>query len=243
MKLENHLPDQARARVLVAAAHADDEVIGCGGTLARHAAKGDAVHVVFLADGVSARCPADRASVLQKLRERKEAAAAAHRILGIQGAQYLGFPDNRLDSLPLLDIVRALESILEKLAPDVIYTHHHGDLNIDHHITHKAVLTACRPQPGMRVREIYAFEVISSTEWNTPGIEPFAPQCHVDITPWLDKKMAALEAYQMEMRKAPHSRSPEHIGALAAHRGMCVGVAAAEAFMVTRICRYAKDER
>jgi LmbE family N-acetylglucosaminyl deacetylase len=219
--------------ILVVAAHPDDEVLGCGGTLARHAEEGDAVHVVFLADGVSSRSSASSGMV----NERENAAAAAHRILGIQSVHYLGFPDNRLDSLPLLDIVKALESILEKLAPDVIYTHHHGDLNVDHRIAHQAALTACRPQPGQNARQIYAFEVMSSTEWNTPVSEPFMPQLYVDITPWLDKKMAALSAYRLEMRESPHSRSLEHIKALAVHRGMCMGVLAAEAFMVTRICR------
>jgi LmbE family N-acetylglucosaminyl deacetylase len=228
--------------VLVVAAHADDEVLGCGGTIARHVTEGDAAHVVFLADGVGSRS-VGAASASQALRERKNAAAVAHRILGIQSAHHLGFPDNRLDSLPLLDIVKALESILEKLAPDVIYTHHHGDLNVDHRVAHKAVLTACRPQPGQCAREIHAFEVASSTEWNNPVIEPFTPQLYVDITPWLDKKMAALRAYQGEIRAAPHSRSLEHVEALAVHRGMCAGVAAAEAFMTIRMVRQAKKDK
>ncbi|MDR1349666.1 MAG: PIG-L family deacetylase [Zoogloeaceae bacterium] len=223
--------------ILVVAAHADDEVLGCGGTLARHAQEGDMVHVVFLADGVGSRSFTPPSARCRELQERKNAAVEAQRILGIQSAHYLDFPDNRLDSLPLLDIVQALESVLKKIAPQVIYTHHHGDLNIDHRIAHEAVLTACRPQPGESVQAIYAFEVMSATEWNAPAAEPFLPQMHVNIAPFLDKKIAALTAYHEEMRAPPHSRSLEHLRALAVHRGMSAGVEAAEAFMVVRMLR------
>jgi LmbE family N-acetylglucosaminyl deacetylase len=221
--------------VLIVAAHADDEVLGCGGTIARHTAKGDVVYVVFLADGVTSRFSAQTSSQQANLAKREKAAKAAHHILGIREAHYLGFPDNRLDSVPLLDVVQALEAVIEKVRPEVIYTHHHGDLNVDHRIAHEAVLTACRPQPDHFVREIYAFEVLSSTEWSLPTTEHFMPQMFVEIP--LDKKIEALRAYELEMRAAPHSRSMEHVKALAVHRGMSIGVVAAEAFMIVRIMR------
>lgn len=219
--------------IVVVAAHSDDEALGCGGTISRHAAAGDAVHLVFLADGVTSRTGTSGVG----LPEREAAAAQAHKCLGVRSVSYLGFPDNRLDSVPLLEIVQRLEEVLAPLAPEVVYTHHHGDLNVDHRITHEAVMTACRPLPGATVREIYAFEVMSSTEWGGPGVVPFVPQLSVDITPHLDTKLAALAAYQLEMRPAPHSRSIEHIRALALHRGHSVGVHAAEAFMVVRVLR------
>jgi LmbE family N-acetylglucosaminyl deacetylase len=219
--------------ILVIAAHADDEAIGCGGTIARHVAEGDAVHLIFMADGVTSRTGAGDAGI----GEREATAARAHKCLGVSSVSYLAFPDNRLDNVSLLDIVQRLEGAIVPLAPDVIYTHHHGDLNIDHRITHEAVMTACRPLPGSTVREIYAFEVMSSTEWGGPALAPFSPQLSLDITEYLGVKLAALDAYRIEMRAAPHSRSIEHIRALALHRGHSAGVHAAEAFMVVRVLR------
>lgn len=215
--------------VLVVAAHADDETLGCGGTIARHVAEGDTVYVVFMADGVTSRKEADR-----DMLGRNAAAEKARTILGIKENFYIGLPDNRMDSIPLIDIVQQLELIIDKLKPRIIYTHHHGDLNIDHRITHQAVMTSCRPLPGSSIRAIYAFEVMSSTEWATPTAEPFLPNYFVDISEQLSIKIDALNAYDLEMRKAPHSRSVQHLTSLATHRGQTVGALAAEAFMICR---------
>jgi N-acetylglucosamine malate deacetylase 1 len=216
--------------VLIVAAHADDEALGCGGTIARHVAEGDKVNAVFLADGVSSR----PSSGPQELSHRRLSSENARLILGIQQNIYLEFPDNRLDTLPLIGIVQQLEVIIQKLRPHIIYTHHHGDLNVDHQVVHKATLTACRPMPLLCVRKIYAFEVMSSTEWATPGAAPFVPNHFVDIGVHLETKMNALKAYEKEMRQTPHSRSSMHLECLARHRGHSVGVAAAEAFMTVR---------
>ena len=145
-------------RVLVVAAHPDDEALGCGATMARHAARGDTVCGLFMADGVGAR-----GSTIG-LEARRAAAEAAARVLGAEPPRVLGFPDNRLDTVALLDIVQAVEGVLAEVQPDVIYTHHGGDLNIDHVIAHRAVMTAARPVPGQPVRAVYGFEVPSSTE-------------------------------------------------------------------------------
>jgi len=217
--------------VLVVAAHTDDEALGCGGTIARHVAEGDTVYAVFMADGVTSRVGADQAD----LTRRMQTAENARVILGIKENFYLGLPDNRMDSIPLIDVVQPLERIIDKLKPTIVYTHHHGDLNVDHRITHQAVMTACRPMPGSSVRAIYAFEVLSSTEWATPTAEPFLPNYFVDISAHLSIKREALKAYYQEMRKAPHSRSEKHIMSLASHRGQTVGVLAAEAFMSIRV--------
>lgn len=219
--------------VLVVAAHADDEALGCGGTIAKHVAAGDVVHVVFVADGVSSRPD----SIEGGRQNRQHAAERACAILGIQSVTYLDLPDNRLDSLPLLDIVQPLEKVLLQIAPETVYTHHGGDLNIDHELVHRAVMTACRPLPGTSVKNIFAFEVVSSTEWGVPTQSPFTPQFFVDISDQLDTKMLALSAYTEEMRQAPHSRSMEHVRSLALHRGHTVGVFAAEAFVVIRVIR------
>lgn len=219
--------------VLVVVAHADDEALGCGGTIARHVAEGDLVFVVFMADGVSSRAQAGQDDLVK----RHAAAEHAREILGIRKNFYLGLPDNCLDSLPLIEVIKRLEPIFSKLQPNIVYTHHHGDLNVDHRITHQAVLTACRPTPGSHTQAIYAFEVISSTEWATPVAEPFVPNYYVNISDQLSTKIQALKAYHVEMRDTPHSRSLEHVAHLAHHRGHTVGVVAAEAFVVIRTVR------
>lgn len=219
--------------VLVVAAHADDEALGCGGTLAKHAAEGDEVHVVFMADGVGARDGAHE----EALRARTEAMERALKALGVCDWHAIGLPDNQMDGLPLLQVVRPLEKIIAKLAPHTIYTHHHGDLNIDHRITHQAVMTACRPLPGSSCREIFSFEVMSSTEWAGPGQAAFEPNVFVDISAYWRCKHQALEAYALEMHPPPHSRSIAHLDALAQHRGACIGAKHAEAFMLIRMLR------
>ncbi|KFZ31362.1 GlcNAc-PI de-N-acetylase [Pseudidiomarina salinarum] len=219
--------------VLVIAAHPDDEAIGCGGTIARHINEGDAVYALFMTNGVDAR----QRTFSRDAEIRNEAAEAAKDALGVKEYFYNDFPDNQLDNVALLDIIQSIEKVISKLQPQVVYTHHNGDLNIDHRRTHEAVMTACRPQPDFCVREIYAFEVLSATEWNTPSFQPFTPNHFVDITPYIEIKMNGIEAYSLEMRNTPHSRSKEHLEAIAKHRGNSVGFCAAEAFMVVRCLR------
>ena len=219
--------------ILVVAAHTDDEALGCGGTIAKHVAQGDIVYAAFLADGVTSRTEASE----EDLDARNTAASKALHILGIKKSFMLGFPDNRLDSVPLLDIVQKLETIFAEVEPHVVYTHHNGDLNVDHRVTHQAVLTACRPLPDASVKEIYAFEVLSSTEWYTPSVAPFIPNVFVDISAYLDTKLKALEAYKLEMRNQPHARSILNSKRHSECRGASVGTGAAEAFTLIRIIK------
>jgi N-acetylglucosamine malate deacetylase 1 len=220
--------------VMVVAAHPDDEALGCGGTIAKHVAAGDAVHLIFVADGVSSRNPS---SISAPRFEREAATKKAASLLGASSIEFFEFPDNQLDTVALLEIVQCLEPRIALLKPNIIYTHHCGDLNVDHRQVHAAVITACRPSPSGTVREIYAFEIPSSTEWSSTGLMPFVPNHYVDITNFLKKKMSVLEAYEVEMRPFPHARSVENLQALALHRGASVGLAAAEAFMVVRVLR------
>ena len=218
-------------KVLVIAAHPDDEVLGCGGVIAKHVFQGDEVHLVFMSDGVKSRSQ----FLEENLKQRMNASKLAQSLLGITSSQYLDFQDNRMDSIALLDIIQKLEPIIDNLKPSVVYTHHHGDLNIDHQLTHSAVITACRPVPNFSVREIYGFEVLSSTEWSNSQQSIFRPTFYTDITKHISKKISAAKAYQEEMRDPPHSRSIKHIEILAQHRGYSIGVDMAEAFEVYRI--------
>lgn len=222
--------------VLIIAAHPDDEVLGCGGTIARHARSGDSVAVEILAEGITSRdARRSRSSRAEDLKDLRTAAVEANAILGVREVRLHDLPDNRMDTLPLIDVVKKIEEIVNEREPDVIYTHHTGDLNVDHRITARAVLTACRPLPDTRVRRILSFEVPSSTEWQAPiPAEVFVPAWFNDITDTLDAKLRALGAYAAEMRPWPHARSVEAVAHLARWRGASIGKAAAEAFSLMR---------
>ena len=217
-------------RVLAVVAHPDDEVLGCGGTLARHAAAGEIVHILILAEGSTSRQGAPDDGV----RELHSCArdAAAH--LGATEPRFAGFPDQRMDSVPLLDIVKAVEDVVAEISPTIVYTHHGGDLNLDHRLTNDAVLAACRPLPGSTVRAVYAFETPSSTEWAGEPAVVFRPNRFHDISAHLDAKLEALRCYGQELRDWPHPRSIEAVSALARWRGATVAVEAAEAFCSLR---------
>ncbi len=225
--------------VLVMAAHPDDEVLGCGGSLARFADAGARVHVAFLADGVGARVgdavSTQNPGASPELAARREAAQRACKILGVSSISFDDFPDNRMDTVPLLDIVKRIETLITEHRPDTVLTHHAGDVNVDHRRIHEAMLAACRPQPGHPVRSLLAFEVPSSTEWQLVASgTTFAPNWFIDISASLARKLVALDAYAMELRAWPHPRSRRAVEHLARWRGASVGVDAAEAFILGR---------
>jgi N-acetylglucosamine malate deacetylase 1 len=216
--------------VLVVAAHPDDEVLGCGGTIARMADEGRNVHVLLLADGETSRD-----SELLGVDAREKAAQRAGSILGCSTVTALGLPDNRLDSLDLLDVVKEIEKLVHDLRPSTVLTHHVGDVNVDHRITHEAVISACRSKPGHPVRELLFFEVVSSTEWRPAGSgRAFEPNWFVDVSRTWPRKLEALKAYEAELERFPHPRSFEAVEALARVRGATVGVGVAEAFVLGR---------
>ncbi len=220
--------------ILILAAHPDDEVLGCGGTIAKLADQGASIHVAFLSDGVFSReCGQEKQQ--ENLIARRNAAQKACDILGVKSVSFDNFPDNRMDTVALLDITQAIEHLIEKHQPDTVFTHHAGDVNIDHRRLHEAVVPACRPQRGHLVKTLLSFEVPSSTEWQLPGSAPaFMPNWFVDISATLDRKLAALELYADELRAWPHPRSRQGVEHLAHWRGATVGVEAAEAFVLGR---------
>jgi LmbE family N-acetylglucosaminyl deacetylase len=223
-------------RIAAVVAHADDEALGCGGTLRRHALAGDKVWIIILADGETSRSSTLAATASGDAVARREAAArAAAEILGAQHVIIHRFPDNRLDTCALLDIIKVIEGHIEEFSPDTVYTHHAGDVNVDHRRVHEAVVTACRSQPSHPVETLLFFETISSTEWQPPSsAPPFLPNWFVDISGTLEAKLSALHAYGDEMRAWPHPRSYEGVTHLARWRGATVGCEAAEAFVLGR---------
>jgi len=222
-------------KILVVAAHPDDEVLGCGGTLARLSQEGHTVHTLFLADGESSRTTGKKTASSKLMHERKKAADRAKQILGCSSIEFCNLMDNRLDGIDLLDIVKIVEKYIHRYSPELVFTHHAGDLNIDHRIAHEAVITACRPQPGNSVKELLFFEIPSSTEWCPPNSHKiFTPTVFVDISSTISDKLKALQAYENEMRHFPHPRSIEAVEALTRWRGATIGVPAAEAYILGR---------
>ena len=227
------LPDDPmRQRVLCVVAHPDDEVLGIGGTLALHAAAGGEVVVVILSEGEDAKLPSTRRCVT-----RRECALDCAKVLGIRDLIFHDFPDQRLDAVPLIDIIKSIEAAVAELRPTVVYTHHGGDANSDHLVTFRAAYAACRPMTplGAHVRRLLAFETPSSTDQAPQvGNHYFCPSTFVDIEPVWEKKLEALRCYPTEMVGGIHPRSYEYIEALARMRGGYAGFKFAEAFVCVR---------
>lgn len=223
--------------VAVIAAHPDDEVLGCGGTIARHIQERDEVHVLIMAEGLTSRDrQRNRSHRSTDLSNLAIDAQKANQVLGTTSLTLRNFPDNRLDSIDLLDLIKCIENFLKQYPARIVYTHHGGDLNVDHRRVHESVVTACRPMPGQSVEKLLFFEVASSTEWQTVNmISAFIPSWFVDISITLEIKLDALKEYKSEMRSWPHARSLSSIEHLAKWRGASVGLEAAEAFMAGRI--------
>jgi len=228
-------------KILVVSAHIGDEILGCGGTLARHLRLGDAVRVVVLGEGWTSRTKSLQKGLEALDLDAFEAQARrALRVLSIADVSFFRLPDNRFDQIPLLDIVKLIERQKAKFSPDLIYTSTPIDLGIDQRITCHAVLTAFRPLPGEGYSELLSFEVRSSTEWEAGfNGSPFQPNCFVDISATVEAKLDALRALKTEMRAWPHSRSVEAVTHHARARGASVGFEAAEAFSILRSIRRA----
>lgn len=224
----------APQKVLVVASHPDDEMLGCAGYMAKLAATGVEITILLLGEGPTAR-NSEASTVSGVCSAARECALSAAAVLGIGDVRFANLPDNRFDSVPLLDVIKLVEGVGEAVRPDMVLTHFAGDLNIDHHVTHRAVLTAFRPLPGVKPVTILNFEVLSSTEFASPCMgTPFIPTVYVNIETFLEKKRQALHAYAPEMRTWPHPRSFEAMEAQARLRGSQCGCAAAEAFILCR---------
>jgi N-acetylglucosamine malate deacetylase 1 len=218
--------------VLVVAAHPDDEAIGCFGTLLKHYKFGDEINIIFLSDGVSSR-----GINKKKKHERKKNCLKVLKIIGLKSKNvfFLDYPDNMMDTVPLLDVIKNIEEIKKKIQPNVLYTHFSNDLNIDHRIAYQAAITASRPSKNETIKKILCFEIVSSTEWSDKNKKIFSPNYFVDISKFINRKLKALAIYDKEIKKSPNARSLENIKNLALLRGSRAGVNYAEAFFIERI--------
>lgn len=220
-------------RILVVAAHPDDEILGCAGSVARFVKEGAEAFTLILGEGKTSRDKkrnaTKRKSEIDQLRKEIK---RANSLIGVQDVFIRDLPDNRFDQLDLLDVVKEVEEIKKKIRPDVVFTHFEHDLNIDHQVTFRAVLTATRPMQGETVKEFYSYEVMSSTEWRFPLT--FSPNVFVDISETIENKIKAMAVYESELRDFPHPRSLEGIKLTAQNWGIKIGVNYAEAFRLIR---------
>ncbi len=227
-----------KKRVMICVAHPDDELLGIGGSINKLVKDfGCHIKVVILGEGLTSR--ADNRNVEKfksDLIEHKSHIKLAQKELGYQELSLYDFPDNRFDTVPLLDLIKVIEKEKTLFKPDIIFTHHGGDLNIDHQSTFKAVITSSRPQNNEKVKTIFSFETPSGTEWQSSN-HPFSfkPNFFIEINEsQIKKKIKAMECYEFEKRKFPHPRSPEALKILASYRGISIGREYAEAFFMVR---------
>lgn len=222
-------------KILVVAAHPDDEILGPGGTISRYCAEGIASECVILGEGITSRDGIGKSGAHKALNDLKSDSIKASKVIGYENIQFVGLPDNRMDSVNLIEVIKVVASHIDRVKPDVIYTHHHGDLNIDHRIVFDAVITAARPIERTFVKEIYCFETPSSTEWNFGRSDAaFNPNVFVDIGETLGRKMEAIKCYRSEIRDFPHPRSVYALETIAARWGAVVNRNYAEAFELIR---------
>lgn len=217
--------------LLIVAAHPDDEIIGCGGTILK-LKKNYNIEAIFMTDGISSRYKKN--TPRKKIKNRREECLRVFKYLKIKKPTFCNFPDNQMDKVPLIEIVKVLEKKINKFKPNTIMTHFENCLNIDHRLTYQAVITAARPLKNSSVKKILSFEVPSSTDWALFSKKNFQPNYFVDISIYIKKKIHALKLYKSELKKYPHSRSIKNIKSLAQIRGTSCGVNYAEGFVMSR---------
>ena len=225
--------------ILIIAAHPDDEILAMGGTIAKHTSQKDNVTIIYMATGVTARREHEVKNIPKKVQEvwqqeieklRQDAKKSA-KLLNVENVRFYDFPDNEMDGIQLLKVVKVIEKEIGEVKPDRIYTNHYSDLNVDHKVVFNATLTACRPS-GSPVKELLAFEVLSSTEWSYPY--NFNPNYFINVEKYVGEKIEAMKSFVSEIRKFPHPRSPENIEHTLRRWGSVSGFKAAEAFELIR---------
>jgi N-acetylglucosamine malate deacetylase 1 len=216
-------------RVLVISAHPDDETIGAGVTIARHVASGDEVSWCIVTQAYSPPWPEETLQAAQSQIDEVQ------KILGFRRVFRLGFPTVRLNTVPYIEMTSALQSVVDDVAPEIVYTTPRNDINQDHRIVYECTLVATRPLPGCSVRRLLCYEISPTSRFGSPsGSVGFMPSVFVDITPYLEQKLAAMACYRTELRELPHPRSVDALSLLAQERGLSVGLKVAECFELIR---------
>jgi LmbE family N-acetylglucosaminyl deacetylase len=225
-------------RVMVVVAHPDDELLGLGASMHRLIKEGSIqAHVVILGEGITSRSDErDVSKWEEELKIHRANITSAQKAIGYHGVSIHNFPDNRFDSVPLLDIIKVVEKEKASFMPDVIFTHHGGDVNVDHQRTFQSVITACRPMAAENVTTIITFETPSGTEWRaSTDSNHFIPNLFISVEEEdIDAKIKGMESYEFERRPYPHPRSPEALKIRAQYWGVVTGVSFAEAFCLVR---------
>jgi LmbE family N-acetylglucosaminyl deacetylase len=216
-------------KILVIAPHPDDEVLGVGGTMARHTRQRDEVYLCVVTKAYSPDWSEEF------LKNRPKEIKRANKILGVRHTYFLNFPTVKLDTVPQKELNEAISKVVNKVRPDIVYIPHRGDTNKDHRLVFESAMVALRPKPRISVRKILSYETLSETEWAAPPPEEaFFPNVYVDIYDTLKIKLKAMAAYKSELKDYPHPRSLKSIKALAIKRGTEAGLKAAESFMLVR---------
>ena len=214
--------------ISIIVAHPDDETIGCGGTILKLLAAKKKVNLLTLSDGISSRSISNKSKKIRTNNFKN-----VLKSYKFNHTKNLNFPDNAFDSVPLIEIIKSIETFINYTKTDTIFTHFPSDLNIDHQITSRATVTASRPQPGQKIKNILFFEVLSSTDWSI-DFKKFNPNYFEDISKFIKDKTKILKLYKDEIRNEPHTRSLTNIIRLSELRGNSVGIKNAEAFEIFR---------
>ncbi len=216
-------------KILIIAAHPDDEILGCGGLISKFK-KNSKIQVIFLSDGLSSRTKNKK-----KMKIRKSECLKLFSYLKIKMPIFFNFPDNKMDEVPLLNIVKKIEKIIKTFQPNIVFTHYEDCLNVDHRVAFKATITACRPiKKNKFINEIVSYEVPSSTEWKFSRKRVFKPNIFLDISKEIKEKKKMMKFYKSELCSYPHSRSLKGIEILSRYRGITSGLKSAEAFLLVR---------
>jgi len=227
-----------KKKILVVASHPDDEILGCGGTIAKLSKSGNIVKTIILTKGISSRFDSNKNEIIKLQDKLNKSSKAANKVIGVKNLKFFDLPDNQFDNNSLLSLTKVIEKEIKNFKPNIIFTHFINDLNIDHQYTSRAVLTAARPQTKNSVDQILFFEINSSTDYqiNSNGLQ-FMPNYFVDISKTVKLKKKALEIYKSEMKKYPHSRSIKAILNKNISIGNSIGLGFCEAFQIARIIK------
>lgn len=219
--------------ILVVAPHADDEVLGCGGSIAKHVRLGDKVYVAIM---TNAAIGAPELFSSESITAVRAEALESHKRLGVEETLFFDFPAPQLEQYPQYKIASILNALIKEKNIDTMYIPHKGDLHLDHGVIYNASLVAARPVPGQCVRHIYAYETLSETEWGHPTVEAFFIPRYFNVLNDLDfaSKIKAMQCFSSQLKEFPNTRSIKAIEHLSALRGAYVGANTAESFDIIR---------